>query len=204
MTFHQAAMRYSGLFPKMSQDEVRIRSFCNSARKMIVSGKPVTSATVDILVHKNVIANADRGEILPFRRARKMPPLPTNAFADLLDKMFDIARVSPTISHDQYKVWKCDFFKEAGFKAEVVFNRLVFTLFPEQFCSVSKRMRLCDVAQQLIGDGLIATGVAGKLRGTDWFTLCDRIMPAIKHGFPTKDFAYCSAFVAAVGVVTSR
>ena len=207
MTFQKAATHYSGLYPKMPSDETRIRAFCNNAQNWVNSAVPVSAPMVNELVVRtsNGVSNADRGAIINFRSRLGLPALPKNAFRKLLDEMFKVAASSSTITEDQYLKWKEDkFFIEAEYRAEVVFNRLVFALFPNQFCSVSKPERLRKVGEQMCSDNLLPAGTLKLLSGLNWYRLCSVIVPAVKAGFPKRDFAYCSAFLAAIGVVVSK
>ena len=205
MTFQQAVAHYSGLYPEMNSDEVRIRKFCDKVRSWVCSG-PATEAMVEemVLRAKSGIATVDWGAIKTVRSKLGLPPLPKNAFVKLLNEMFRRAASSSGITEEQYNVWKDDFFKEAGFRAETVFNRLLYPLFPEQFCSVVKPERLRKVGERMCGDNLLPASALKSLSGVNWFRLCAAIMPAARAGLQGRDHAHCTALLAAIGVVASR
>ena len=206
MTCTQALTHYSAISPKMASIAINIRSCCNAAREWINSGKPAPIAAVQRLIIEpnNGIAYPDRGAINAMRARMGKPALPPNAFVKLLSDMFAIVRKSSRIEESQYRNFENVFFKEAGFSARVVFNRLVFALFPEQFCAVPSVERLLKIGKQMVADGLLPTASQNALIGTNWFKLCDAIVPVITSGLPSCDYADRSALLVAIGDYVSR
>lgn len=186
---------FTGAYP------TNIRHVCQVAAASAKIGT-ASAGDVDLLILQgnNGIANVGKGAISVGRHNKGLD-LPKGLFQNgVLIKMLAQAKVSNTISHKQYDAWKNDFFDEAGFKAKVVFNHLVFALFPEQFCAVPSIRRLRAIGGRMIQDGLLPASVGHQIAAADWFDLCGIIMPAVAKGLPGHDYADCSAFVAAIGV----
>ena len=185
--------------------QARIKYTCLKAQKWVAATSNPDDEAVELLVKKqsNGIANVGRSASYLQRAKPSSAARQNKAFRDLMAEMFKSAKADGRIDHTKYDAWKERFFKVAdGYKLEVIFNRLVFAIFPEQFCSVPKPerlLRICNALQEWTGVRLSETPLADK----DWFDLCELIEPVVREALPSKDYAARSAFLAAIGVAIS-
>jgi hypothetical protein len=141
----------------------------------------------------------DRGNIQGQRSRMHLEPLAETDYHPILCEMLQQASVSKAITRDQYLRWQHSFFDLVGFHARLVFNRLVFTCFPTQFCSVVDVGRLRRVMDELVRQGLLDAFQVAEADDTEWFDLCQHVVPVIRAAFPKRDYADHSTFLAAMG-----
>lgn len=187
------------------RSQINIRTVCAKVRVWAETSNPPNDEAVELLIRKqsNGIANVGKATVFLYRAKPSTSANIDKYFCELLLEMFKENKPNGRIDHKQYAKWKERFFAASGYKLEVIFNRLVFAIFPEQFCSVPKPerlLRICNALQKWAGLGLSEKPFANL----DWFELCELIMPIVREAFPDKDYAARSTFLAAVGVKINK
>ena len=182
-------------------DQRDIREVCNQVRTWSAIPEQIDPEAVHtlILAVDNGVANVNQGNIQMRRGQGTANPMDETDFHPILCEMLQQVSVSKPITRDQYLRWQQGFFSCVGFRARLVFNRLVFTCFPTQFCSVVDVGRLRLVMDELGRQGLLAPFLVTKGDNAEWFDLCQHVVPVIHEAFPTRDYADHSTFLAAMG-----
>ena len=182
-------------------DQQDIRKVCDQARTWSAAPELIGPDAVHtlILAADNDVANVDRGSVPAQRTHLNLPPLDDTALVRFLQEVLHQASVSQTLTRNQYLRWQNSFFTFVGFHAWQVFNRLVFTCFPTQFCSVVDAERLRLVMNELVNQGLLDDFQVTTNNDAEWFDLCQLVVPVVQEAFPTRDYADHSTFLAAMG-----
>lgn len=202
--------QFAALYKEYTGNEVRfqgsdqhnIKCTCAKAHDWLVAVRFPAEEAISLLIEKqgNGICNVGRSVVYLKRTTPSATKERNEFFRGFLAEMFIAAKKTEMITNVQYGEWKKHFFAIcAGHQLEVIFNRLVFAVFPKQFCSVAKPerlLRVCNLIQTRTGIRLTDK----MLSNLDWFELCELIVPVVKTAFPDKDFADRSVFLAAIGV----
>lgn len=197
---------YKHKYSNFGRSQANIKTVCLKARECAKSSVKPSDETIDLLIRRqgNGIANVGRSAVFLQRGLSLHASQQNMDYVNLLSDMFAFARTGDRIDQKKYGNWKERFFAASGdIKLEVIFNRLVFAIFPEQFCSVPKPERLfqiCNAIQDWTGVQLSKKLLANM----DWFELCELIVPVVREALQDKDYAARSTFLATVGIEVSR
>ncbi len=181
----------------------KIRKECAKARTWAASSAIPLEDAVNTLVMKkgNGVADID-WEATRLRKVCKQDGVhPKDKFGQLIEEILHTAATRVAITKAEYMKWRKAFNEASNAEdAKVAINRLVFSCFPTQFCSVIKEDLLRDVCGVLKRKSAIDfNGV--DVANIDWFDLCSHAIPRLREAMPDKDYAEISSFLAAIGEI---
>lgn len=200
-SFAELYKEYAQRYSRFGRSQISIKAVCAKAHEWAKASSFANDEAIKLLIEKqgNGISNVGRS-VVYLQRTKSTKR--DEAIRSLLSEMFNATKNTGEITRVQYDTWKTRFFATVeGHQLEVIFNRLIFAIFPEQFCSVAKPerlLRICNAIQKRTGVRLTLTDK--MLADVHWLDLCELIVPIVREALPNKDYAARSTFLAAIGV----
>lgn len=222
LVFSQLDTYYKSVVPLVGTND-NIRSACESAHEFAIGNSTKTAidlADALIMPSDAPIAYVNGAVCLLWKHAASLPPgMTSGVFKSIVEKMLDESLSVQRISRRHFADLRNEFFETARVRANQCFNRFAFACFPHQFCSVVSPKRLWAVINELDRCGLLPSNDGRNAKAnepdaewhnarmasippqidTEWYDLCETIVPLLKEAFSHKDYAEHSCFLARIG-----